>query len=245
MVLRFIFICACMGILYSYEGSPDDIFLQHGPIFISIGSQCEVSTQISQNAKRDASFVFDWILSVDIEGIIQVLNNRLDLFFDERYFKIHPYHSNVLIHQLYNFEYRHDWNQSFNFWNDFYSFRITYENSKITYERRIDRFKRLNQYKGKVFFVRSAFDINTEPQIVNMFSREYFEITSLQAIRLRNALADMFPLLNFELVIINFEEQLLNKIKINETSIRSFVFSRNNKNDNYKEMFSQLINNLD
>jgi len=65
---------------------------------------------------------------------------------------------------------------------------------KIKYSRRIDRFRKLKQYLGKVFFFRS------------FWFQEGNHLNSRQAQNLKDVLDRYFPYLNFTLVIINYTD---------------------------------------
>ncbi len=243
-----VLVCAVGGVsiflatLQGFEGSPDDIFLKDRPIILSLGPQCEVASKINVFGYRNAAFLFDWILSVDINGIIDLLNNDFQFFFDEEYFEPHDYHAYVLVHKLYRFEYRHDWRETSNFWDDFFSYRLTYQNIKDAYERRINRFKRLGQFKGKVFFLRAAFDINTESKISTKFSRDRLHISAREAIALRDALRRHFPVLDFKLVIINYKEEDSSMLEIgSEEDIIEFQFRKSSKDTDYENLFHALL----
>ena len=120
------------------------------PLFISLGSACEVVANIENHGLRHASFPFDWLLSVGPQAITQVLKDDFQFFLDEDYFDPHPYHRDVIVNRRYRIELRHDWLGT-NLWDHFYQYRETLPEIREKYQRRIARFKSLGEYPGKVF----------------------------------------------------------------------------------------------
>lgn len=236
-LVNFLLLSFNLNYIFSCHSNPDEIFLNDKPIILSLGSQCEVTTKINKFGFRDSSFIFDWILSVDIYGIINVLNDNFNYFFDQNYFEIHPYMPWFLINTKYGFEYRHDWNESHNFWKNFNSYKITYESIKVRYDRRIERFKKLRKFKGKVFFLRAAFDSETCLIAKKMYNRNLFKITYQEAIELKNALKSYFPKLNFTLIIINYNEETEETLAFEDSDIIEFKFTKNKKDEGYENLF--------
>ncbi len=75
------------------------------------------------------------------------------------------------------------------------------------YQRRIDRFRSLANYKGKVFFLRSAYwgSVSDPHRCYRIV--ENLEITDEAALKLHDALRKRFPNLDFTLVIINTHDR--------------------------------------
>ena len=153
-------------------------------LLISLGSHCEVAWYLRENQKRTAAFPFDWLLTLDHQGFISLLENDFTLFMDQMYLQQHP-RGNV-IHTKYNIDFRHDWSAT--------NFRDDFANIREKYERRIKRFQQLNEYRGKVYFVRSAFDLNLDASLPTITS-ECERIDAAQAVAIRNILSQKFSYL--------------------------------------------------
>ena len=124
------------------------------PLFINLGPDCYFANGLGGLGLRKAAFPFDWLLTNDQEMFIELLEDDFKFFLDPtHYFK----HTNGhLVHDYYHIEFRHE--------HDLQTF-------DSTYARRIQRFHELNNYQGKVFFMRRAYpnleDNNSQPFIQN------------------------------------------------------------------------------
>jgi len=155
------------------------------PLFISLGPDCYIAGYLDQIGYRRASFPFDWLLMLDHNGMVKVLDDDFKYFLDPTYYSIHP--SKYLIHTYYHIEFRHE-----------------HDNDLIgKYGRRIDRFRRLDNYSGKVFFIRKSFAAAEAPSFY-WPSKDLLNISFEHALELKQVLKKRFPNLDFSLVIMNF-----------------------------------------
>jgi hypothetical protein len=166
------------------------------PLFVSLGSYCEPAHTLRFGDLRKAAFPFDWIVSLDGNALIDMLNEDFALFFNEEL--IAPYaEAGHLRHTYYHVEFLHE--------GDFggCDFGENWRKLKEKYQRRIERFRKLEEYKGKVFFIRSSFEhSHTDPNRYYHFE-DNREISEEYALRLYETLKNRFLNLNFNLIIIN------------------------------------------
>jgi len=166
------------------------------PLFVSLGSHCGPAHMLRFCEKRQAAFPFDWIISFDGEALIKILEDDFWEFTNDAYFT--PFGpAGHLLHTYYHLEFLHDGN-----FNDT-QFLASIELMKSKYQRRIRRFRQIEAYPGKVFFIRQAFEYsNNDPHRYYKF-KENIEISDEYSFRLYEALKRYFPQLNFCLIIIN------------------------------------------
>lgn len=157
------------------------------PLFVSLGPNCYIAIYLAQIGYRRASFPFDWLLTLDHNGMIKLLDDDFKYFLDPNYYSIH---TNLhLIHTYYHIEFRHE-----------------HDNDLIgKYGRRIDRFRRLNDYAGKVFFMRQSYSGAESPSFY-WLSKDLLNISFEHALELKQVLNKRFPNLDFSLVILNFHD---------------------------------------
>jgi hypothetical protein len=155
------------------------------PLFISLGPDCYFAGFIDQIGYRKASFPFDWLLILDHSGMIKILDEDFKHFLDPSCYSIRTA-NRALVNHYYHIEFFHEHD------NDFIG----------KYGRRIDRFRRLNNYMGKVFFLRKSYEGANEP---NFYwpSKDLLNISFEHALELKQVLKKRFPNLDFSLVIMN------------------------------------------
>lgn len=149
----------------------------------------------------------------------------------------HPIYPVLIENSYYKIEFRHDWPFPTSLIDsDREAYQILYMKSK--YKKKIARFRNLNQYLGKVFFIRTAWDLALDSN--HFWNQEGIgKITIFQAKELKNALDCFFPDLDFILVIVNYEEENDQIIKeIN--GILEFKIRRAHKSEDYRNMYTAL-----
>ena len=209
------------------------------PMFVSLGSACETASRVEDFGLKCATYPFDWLLSVGPQTIAQILKEDFAFFLEESYFIPHPYHADVVVNQRYQIEMRHDW-KGINLWENFSRYRETFPEIREKYVRRIARFRRLGEYQGKVFFIRAAIDFDVEERIASWATPHQRIISSQESSELKHCLRNLFPSLDFTLVVINYLEELPNPIEVEE-GIIEFKFRRScEKRDAYGSIFKSL-----
>jgi hypothetical protein len=121
----------------------------------SLHAFCGPASSIQTAGGRKASFPLDWVLSVDGEKVIEMLEDNFLHFFDINL--LEPFVTGVLLQKYYHIEFCHE--GDFSGVNFYYNMPAFFEK----YYRRIQRFRKLNEYKGKVFFARSSWSLSTHP----------------------------------------------------------------------------------
>ncbi|MBI2743534.1 MAG: hypothetical protein HYX48_06425 [Chlamydiales bacterium] len=207
------------------------------PLFVSLGSHCEVAVKLRENGLRLKAYPFDWITTFDAKGFIQLLDEDFQHFVSEEQIIQHPYRPDYLENTCYQVEFRHEW-PFLDHESSILRFvqQLSYIQNK--YERRIDRFRQLASYPGKVFFIRTAFDFENDPH--SYWAQErHARITKEEAEALKEALQRYFPSLDFTLVIINYTEEYARDItgvdRVIECKIR-----KSDKHGDYRRLFEAL-----
>jgi hypothetical protein len=193
------FLCIFMTILlHGNDVEEDDVMIfqsSQEPLFVSLGSWCEVAHALKACEIRNAAYPFDWITSIDSERFLEVLQDDFHHFFDEAFLVVGGRDPGYLLHTYYRLEFLHD--------GDFRDL-TTMQKFKDKYQRRIERFRMLAEYPGKVFFVRTAYAGSTTD--LYYLCADNLEISDGYAWKLYRILQERFPKLDFTLVIINNDE---------------------------------------
>jgi hypothetical protein len=202
----FIFFTLFIGHLFSTsvdfneEGFLD---FEEKPLFVSLGSHCEIADTLRKEGLRKAAFPFDWLDCRDQDSLIRILDTDFEGFTDRANFIPLPDCPvpNTVYNARYKIRFHHDWPFSDNF-SDPERLEQQLQFIKTKYERRIDRFRQLRFYPGKVLFVRAFFW-----EIGEDVGPNYN-----QAVELKKALDRYFPSLNFLLIVINYTDANAPKI---------------------------------
>ena len=171
--------------------------------------------------------------------MLELLENNFDDLFDvANYFPFGP--AGALIETNYHLEFLHDGNFNHNF-------AAQFENLRNKYTRRIDRFKSLEGYKGKVVFIRNSNVYSTtDPHRYYKFESN-IEITDEYALRLYGVLQNVFPSLDFDLAIINCgnvdgiveEKQIAEHVRVYRTD--PYISDNARKIENYLKFFHKIM----
>jgi hypothetical protein len=167
------------------------------PLFVSLGSMCYSAQLIKDAGYRVASYPFDWSLTIDSEGMIEALESRLADFLTDEYLVMHP--GGLLSNTHYRIIFAHEGGWQ----GELYGSKI--QEFKERFTRRIARFLSLNNYKGKVCFLRNSWSASDEDG-GHFRDRENIIISDAFSIRMEAALRRCFPDLDFVLVIFNPEQ---------------------------------------
>lgn len=207
------------------------------PLLVSLGSHCETAGMMRAYQIRRVAFPFDWLLTLDHDRFLNILEEDFLHFLDMDYFFRHPKYPSVLENTYYEVEFRHDWSfPDFNFDQDRFTKQLQEINDKYT--RRITRFRQIGGYHGKVVFIRSAFDFNNDPNVY-WGKTDQSRVTFEQALSLKVTLDQYFPNLNFTLVILNYVEDYVPKIE-GIKGVLEFKIRKTHKHEDYQKMFEIL-----
>lgn len=141
---------------------------------------------------REEAFPFDWVISFNGEKLIELIKDDFSHFFDNDVLRIG--NGGELLNDYYQMEFIHD--------GDF-RHPETLDKFIGKYQRRIQRFRQLESYRGKVYFFRFANASSMTDPYRYFFNEENMEISDDYALRLHQVLAERFHFLNFSLVILN------------------------------------------
>lgn len=202
-------------------------------LFVSLGGHCEVAIQLRHHNLRTEAFPFDWMHTTDHEKFLQLLDEDFQFFVDPSYLFPNPIHPEMLENSRYLCEFRHDGPT-----NPLASFEEHVQELSSKYARRIERFRKLREYKGHIFFLRTAYETNHGgPHYFWQQSQE--RITTDQAKELQAALHRFFPETHFTLAIINYKETSLEKIE-NLPGIIEFKISGKTRTLDYAKLLHRL-----
>ena len=204
---------------------------QH-PLFFSLGSHCEIAAMCGHYGLRHAAGPLDWVLTLDYDRFLLLIENDFEGFIDERF--LTQYSDGHVINSLYNIDFRHDWPDL-----DFAK-QLPEVQSRLG--RRINRILELKQYEGKVYFIRGAFDTNINPYLPTI-TKECTKITAQDAQNIRDVLYRKYPKLDCTLIIINYEEELGCDFDELEGVVEFKVakLDRQKRQEDYKMIMEHLI----
>ncbi len=209
-------------------------------LFVSLGSHCEVAQQLRKNNLREAAYPFDWILTLDHPGFLKSIKEDFALFLAPPVLlplksPALPYPAGNVINTYYHIDFRHDWHD----WPE-RRFKQLLPSVQAKYKRRIERFNALQQAKGKIYFIRAAFDLASDPlKIIYTVTDHCHLIKAHQARQLREVLQQKFPSLNFHLIVINYTDAdwpLLPAMR----RIKEYRIRKTDKDEDYKKLLDQL-----
>ena len=243
-------ICGMTNTAYSeeHDDSKDVLeeihlnLLSQDAVFVSLGSFCGTAGALIWCGLRKAAFPFDWLISFDCEAIIRILEDDFREFLNEIYFV--PFGpANHLSHNYYHLEFIHD--GVF----DFDQYPANMERLKTKFQRRIERFRQLNELRGKVYFIREAYEFSANDPHRRYKFKDNVEIPDEHALRLYDALKNYFPKLDFCLVVINHHssDDAVIERKIHDNLLIARCNPSQNDADrtaSFKKFYSQLLENF-
>lgn len=183
-------------------------------LFVSLGCLCRPAAILRECGLRKVAFPFDWNITVDNEKFAELIEDDFLYFLDENFLLTHP-NGSALINTYYHIEFVHDGDWLL------HQKEASFLNFFSKYGRRIDRFRKLADYLGKVFFIRGAY-INIMKDENRFFQfPDCIEISECDAMMLSNALKKRFPALDFQLIIMNYHsnENIEEQKKIDDSII--------------------------
>jgi len=233
LLIRMVFwrVLFCFSTLNAFDDYHLDQTMQtevnQEPLFVSLGSYCTTAHWHRHLGLRKAAFPFDWIVSFDGERLIEIIESDFLHFLNPAFLTVAQ--SGDLLHTYYHLEFLNegDWSLA----------DRSMENFLLKCQRRIDRFRLLENYRGKVFFVRTAIppSVPTEGRVWQF--NDNVNISSQFAKRLYAALKRRFPALNFDLVIVNEHVNC----EIDRSLSESIWMIRTpNSEESYREFYSKL-----
>ncbi len=220
--------CLLILQLCAWEDVTEEPSFEETPLllFVSLGSHCEPAVLLRHENLRPIAFPFDWLVTIDCEGLVKLLKDDFCDLFNPAYLFAHPEHDDCIEHSLYQIEFKHEgaFLQTTEGWNK------TVEK----YQRRIERFRSLRGFPGKVFFIRSAYDL---PEGGPTWWLQQSFLDSKQAKNLAEALHSYFPKLDFTLILVNYLEDCPVPIGDEEKWLE-YKIKKGQKQAEYKTLFS-------
>ena len=207
--------------------------------YISLGSTCE-SAHCLKKYLRNEAYPFDWITTIDSEKFIKIIEDDFKFFLDVNCLLVVNKDPFILINNQYNIEFLHEgmFNKEF--------FFVNMKKLQEKYNRRIERFRNLKNFTGKVIFFRHSYKYSVSDPWRIFKCNDNLEISDSYSINLYNSLKKYFDKLNFTLIIINnhnenniVEEKIIHenliKIKCNtdlELEVKSELYKKYFINEN-------------
>lgn len=188
----FLLIGNAFSIDFNYEGN---LCMEESPLFISLGSHCDIASTLRKSGLRKAAFPFDWLVTAEHDLLIKIFEEDFEFFMDENQLKWVPEIPNSFKNNRYEVFFYHDAPKNAK-WSSEEEFKQHISEIKTKYDRRINRLRQLRQYPGKVFFLRTFFWKEKCKGNQN----------SQQAKEIKRVLDFYFPNLDFTLVIINYTD---------------------------------------
>jgi len=221
--------------------------LSQETLFVSLGSYCGPAGLSLSSGLRKAAFPFDWNVSFDGEKLIELLEDDFLHFLDDDYLLtddfLIPFASGILLNIYYHIEFVHE--GVFKGPDSLQKLELM----KEKYRRRIDRFRNLREYSGKVYFMRAGhLDSLTDHNRV-FKNKDNIEISPEYSLRLYKTLKMRFPKLNFSLIIINpphpqqYPQEIEEESRIldNLILVRAPIENAEQMQEAYKKFFFQLL----
>lgn len=172
------------------------LILTTKPLFVSLGGTCHTALALRGTGLRKASFPFDWFISTDHSVFLKIFEDDFRHFTDPNCFTLHEGVPSS-VNTYYHIRLPHDFTHK-----DFSveKGQAQWKEFQTKYDRRIERFRQLRTYRGKVFFVRAMWS-----QLCENTNNEFSENTK-RAAEIRDTLARFFPSLNFTLIILSYND---------------------------------------
>ncbi|MBX7067147.1 MAG: papain-like cysteine peptidase [Parachlamydiales bacterium] len=226
------------------DGTQDVPETQKEVLIISLGSHCLTASLIRNSGLRSAAYPFDWLLSLDNEGVVQMLDDDFAYFLDEEFLApdsllLPKAHAESLVHLKYHVEFVHEGNFRSNCLQNI-------QRVKEKYARRIERFKNLAHFPGTVYFVRCNYlDGQTDIHRSFKFS-EIVDISDADAIRIHASLKKRFPELKFKLIIVNQSSSMEERISMEQIDEAGILKTRANftSNERLYQAYAQFFHSL-
>lgn len=218
--------------------------LQKENLFVSLGSTCDPAKMLRFCGFRKVAYPFDWLVSMDGDKVREMIEDDFAYFLEPSCLVSYASGS-ALLHTFYHLEFLHDgkWSAA--------EYSTSWATLYAKYQRRIERFRSLENFSGRVFFIRTAYPHSHNDPHRYYLVEENLEITEKAAQELYGSLKKRFPRLKFTLVILNchYENRFVLEKKMGENvvlyrgpTIRTDAIDIGALTTSYKKFFLQLLN---
>lgn len=206
------------------------------PLFVSLGSSCEIPHLLRALDLRHLAFPLDWVISIDQEGFLLCMEEDFSHFTEEAY--LIPKLNGVLVNTRYRMEFPHEGNVNTT------PYATLLAKFQAKYNRRIERYRELVHFGGEIIFFRAAYVNATAiafdyPDPTNL----YLELEWGE--RLLRFLKRRFPNNRLRLILVNHHN--LTEAKLEKWTDEIEVFWHNphldlaKKNESVRAVFAQLV----
>jgi len=199
------------------------------PLFVSLGRNCHPALYLRDCGLRKAAYPFDWLITLDFKGFIKILDDDFAFFVTDEYLIPDPLTQMVVVNDYYHIYFAHEGPFGDTWDEERFSQQVL--GIKDKFVRRINRFRELREYRGKVFFLCEFW---SEPCV----GAEVNE-NSNYALALRDALDRYFPALDYTLVIISYTDLNIPALLSIE---RVVEYQMDRSNQHVQQMFDSLLN---
>ena len=198
--------------LWMPDSEDERLELERKTLFISLGSSCVPAGILRVSGLRSVAFPLDWLLSLDNQGLIKAIQDGFENLINDDFlipdnFLIPKDWGASLIHVGYHFEFVHE--------GDFFGAESEKNMQRLIekYQRRIERFRKLDEYSGTIVFVRSCYSSGLTDPHRYFKCEEIIDISDEDSLNLYWALKNRFPNTKIKLVILN-EGDPLDKVVV-------------------------------
>lgn len=183
-------------------------FSFESPLYVSLGANCHPACRSRDLGLRQAAFPLDWIASVDDSAVAELIDRDFEDFTSEKYLRIGP--QGNIVHTLYHFEFYND-HENAALYNEDYSLCMGgLAAIREKYGRRIDRLRKLEEFPGKVVFIRFLLPTSRYQQPhpeLYWFDYRHERNEKESSLLLQGALRRRFPKVDFDLVIVSKSDE--------------------------------------
>jgi len=229
----------CFQKIFSAQEIEEDLLPKDETVlFVSLGSHCEPAIQMNFHKVRKRAFPFDWTFVSGHDNFIKILKEDFQNFFLPENLTLSKEYGWIINDSYYHMDFRHEFEDPAAEITDAVYLEVL-EKSKEKFQKRINRFRQLKHFEGKVIFFKMANSFDPKHNVWHSYYEP--EITSSQAVELRDALKEYFPGLNFLLVIINYNIRASESIEGFEDILEVRVDDQvTHENDAFDQLFNYL-----
>lgn len=223
-ILKVILVILCFSCILEAKNSDQE----NPPIFVSMGANCEVACRLRESGLRKVAYPFDWIFTRHHLGFLNILNLDFLNFTNPKFLEPNQTRAGHLFY--WGVEFLHDY--PFQEWTSTDKDQLHLEAIKAKYDRRIERFRKLRKYEGKVFFIRTLWaEYETDCE---------FEDANEQIKDLKRVVKAYFPKLDYTLVVVLYNHHPLPPIK-KIKGVKIYKMDRLNAAVEFPAMFNDLL----
>ena len=170
-------------------------------VFVSLGSMCEPNHMLRFCGLKQATYPFDWIVSMDGEEVLEILRTDFAHFADTRHLVVYDVGGGPLLNERHRLEFLHEGD-----WRDD-GFAQNMPAFQAKYRRRIARFRALREQPGPLWFLRASYPMSLADSDRRYRLAENLEVSDAYAQRLYDVLAGYFAGCDVRLIVVNTHDR--------------------------------------